>query len=146
VIWAFFDTKNIDMDSACGFDGEFLLAAGISRTYEYLQRTDHPEKQRLLDYIGETVDTSKYTQQDIDEWKGSKAIYHKVFSYPVSYELSFLQLTDEKDRLLIALRNKAKQSGEWTRDEILDFEFYADYLDDEELQIKARQLALKLKP
>lgn len=146
IIWAFFDAKNIDMDSACGFDGEYLVAAGITRTYEYLQSIDHAEKQRLLDYIGETVDTSKYTQQEIDDWKGFKAEYHKDFSYPVSDELSFLQLTDEKDLLLIALRDKAKQPGEWTRDEIADFEFYAEYLEAEELQIKGRQLAVANKP
>ena len=77
IIWAFFEAKHIDFDSGCGFDGEFLVAVGIEKTYAYLQTTTHPDSQAMLKYTKELVEESDYTDEHIEEWKAHKREYFR---------------------------------------------------------------------
>jgi hypothetical protein len=43
--------KNIDFDTACGFDIQFLTGAGLNQTIEYLESSTDPEAKPALEYI-----------------------------------------------------------------------------------------------
>jgi hypothetical protein len=43
--------KNIDFDTACGFDIQFLTGAGLNQTIEYLESSADPEARSALEYI-----------------------------------------------------------------------------------------------
>jgi hypothetical protein len=142
-IWIYHDTKNIDFDSSIGFDGEYLVAAGIEKTYAYLETTDHIHKKKLLEYIGETVDTCNYSQEEIDEWEASTKNYFRCYSYPIPDEQYFLYATDEKELFLVKLPEWINQPRSWTYAEISLFKTYAEYSGDKLLQVKAAELAVK---
>jgi hypothetical protein len=144
-IWIYHDTKNIDFDSGIGFDGEYLVAAGIEKTYAYLETTDHINKNKVLEYLGETVDNCKYTQEEVDEWVISTKNYFRCYSYPISDEQYFLYATDEKDLFLAKLPEWIDQHRNWTYQEINLFVNYAKYSGDPLLQAKAKAAELAFK-
>lgn len=143
IVWLFFDTKNIDFDSGIGFDGEFLVAAGIEKTYEYLETTDNIHKPDLLEYIGETVDTCNYSQEEIDDWTNSKKEYFNCYTYPITDELYFLYSTNEKDLFLAKLPEWVNQNRKWSYEELSHFRTYAKYSRDKLLEVKACELIVQ---
>lgn len=143
IVWLFFDTKNIDFDSGIGFDGEYLVAAGIEQTYKYLEATDNIHKLDLLNYIGETVDTCNYSQGEIDDWTNSKKEYFNCYTYPITDELYFLYSTNEKDLFLAELPEWINQNKKWSFEELSLFRTYAKYSGDKLLQVKASELTVE---
>lgn len=137
VVWLFLETKYIDFDSSIGFDGQYLLAAGIETTYRYLETVDHPDKQRLLKYIGPTAEACFYTQKEIEDWKAGKKDYFQDYQYPIENEIDFLYSTNEKQLFLEALPGWINAQGNWTRDNSLTFNMYAEYAGDILMQIEA---------
>lgn len=143
IVWLFFDTKNINFDSGIGFDGEYLVAAGIEKVYKYLEATDNIYKQKLLKYIGETADTCNYSQEEINDWANSKKEYFNCYTYPITDELYFLYSTNEKDLFLAKLPEWIKQNRKWTYEELSLFRAYAKYSGDKLLQVKASELTVE---
>jgi hypothetical protein len=143
IVWLFFETKNIDFDSGIGFDGEYLVAAGIEKTYKYLETTENIHKQNLLKYIGETVDTCNYSQEEIDAWTNSKKEYFNCYVYPISDALYFLYSTNEKDLFLEKLPEWINQNRKWSYEELSLFRTYAKYSGDKLLQVKASELTVE---
>jgi hypothetical protein len=142
-IWIYHATKNIDFDGSIGFDGEYLVAAGIEKTYAYLETTDHIHKKNLLEYIGETADTCNYSQEEIDEWEVSTKNYFRCYNYPIDDEQYFLYSTDEKELFLAKLPEWINQPRSWTYAEINSFKTYATYSGDKSLRVKAAELAVE---
>jgi hypothetical protein len=143
IVWLFFDTKNIDFDSGIGFDAEYLVAAGIEETYKYLETTDNIHKHDVLNYIGETVDTCNYSQEEINNWTKFKREYFNCYTYPISNELYFFYSTNEKDLFLAKLPEWIKQNREWNYQELGMFRTYAKYSGDKLLQVKASELTVE---
>jgi hypothetical protein len=143
IIWLFFDTKKIDFDSEIGFDGEYLVSAGIENTFKYLETADNIHKQDVLRYIGETVAACKYSQEEIDNWNKFKIEYFKCYSYPISDELYFLYSTNERDLFLTKFPEWINKNREWTYEELSLFRTYADYSGDKLLQIRAAELTVE---
>ena len=143
IIWLFHDTKNIDFDSGIGFGGEYLVSAGIDKTYKYLETVDNTHKQDLLNYIGETVDSCNYSQEEIDNWAKFKKEYFNIYSYPITDEIYFFYSTNEKILFLEKLPEWIKQDREWTYEELSLFRTYAKYSGDKVLEIKASELTVE---
>jgi hypothetical protein len=143
IVWLFFDTKNIDFDSGIGFDGEYLVAAGIEQTYKYLATANYIQKQELLKYIGESFDTCNYSQEEIDNWIKFKREYFKSYSYPISDELYFLYSTNEKELFKAKFPEWIERDRDWTYGELSLFKTYAKYSGDRLLQVKAAELAVE---
>ena len=143
IVWLFFDTKNIDFDSGIGFDGEYLVAAGLEKTYKYLETIDNTHKQDLLKYIGETVDACNYSQEEIDDWTNYKKEYFNCFAYPISDELDFFYSTNEKELFLEKLPEWINQNRKWSYEELSLFKTYAKYSGDKQLQVKASELTVE---
>ncbi len=143
IIWLFFEAKNIDFDSGIGFDGEYLVSAGIKETYQYLKTVDNPIKTELLKYIGETEEDCNYSQADIDDWKENKKSYFRSYKFPIQDELYFLYSTNERELFLSKLPEWIKQEKAWTYEELGLYRTYAKYSDDKALEIEAFKLTLK---
>jgi len=143
VVWQFLETKYIDFDSSIGFDGQFLLAAGIETTYQYLETVDHPDKERLLKYIGQNAQSCFYTQKEIDDWKANKIDYFQDYQYPIENEIDFFYLTNEKQLFLEALPGWINAQETWTRDNSLTYNMYAEYAGDVLMQIEATKRVIE---
>ncbi len=143
IVWLLFESKYIDFDSSIGFDGEYLVGAGIKETYEYLKTVENLDKQDLLNYIGETVEKCCYTQEEIENWKLYKKQYFGCYTYPLVDELYFLYATNEKDLFIKKLSEWVNQDREWTFENLSLFRLYAKYSGDKPLQIKASELSVE---
>jgi len=142
-VWLFFEAKNIDFDSGIGFDGEYLVSAGIKECYQYLETADNPKKTELLKYIGETEESCIYSQEDIDDWKEHKKSYFKCYKFPIQDELYFLYSTNERELFLKKLPEWIDQERAWTYNELSLYRTYANYADDKVLEIEAFKLTLE---
>lgn len=142
-VWLFLETKNIDFDSGIGFDGEYLVSAGIKETYQYLKSADNPNKTELLKYIGEREKSCIYSQVDIDEWKEDKKSYFRNYKLPIRDELYFLYSTNEREIFLKKLPEWINQERAWTYEELSLYRQYAKYANDKALEIEAFKLTLK---
>lgn len=45
------EAKNIDFDTACGFDVQFLVGAGVEATIQYLRERENSDAKAALDYM-----------------------------------------------------------------------------------------------
>ncbi len=142
-VWLFFETKNIDFDSGIGFDGEYLVSAGIKESYQYLKTADNQEKKELLQYIGEAEDSCIYSQEDIDDWKEHKKSYFRCYKFPIQDQLYFLYSTNERELFLKKLPEWIDQERAWTCDELSLYRTYAKYANDKVLEIESFKLTLK---
>lgn len=143
VIWQLFETKNIDFDSSIGFDGEHFLTAGVEKTYDYLESSDHPSKFDLLDYIGHTEYSCKYSQEQIDDWKKDRISYFVNYKFPIRDELDFLYTTNEKELFVPKFSQWIKQKKNWTNEELALYRAYARYLEDKASEIEALKLTIE---
>lgn len=143
IIWLFFETKNSDFDSSIGFDGEYLVSAGIEATYKYLKTTQHPQRQNLLEYIGETVEECKYSQKDIDNWKEFKKKYFQCYKYPIQDIVYFLYSTNEKQLFLEQLPNWISTQSNWTYDKLGLYRTYAKFAENKVMQIEATKVSIE---
>lgn len=143
IVWLFFDAKNIDFDSGIGFDGEYLVSAGVKETYQYLETADNPKKIELLKYIGETQESCIYSQEDIDNWKEHKKSYFRNYKLPIQDELYFLYSTNERELFLTKLPEWINQERAWTYEELGLYRTYAKYADDKVSEIEALKLTLE---
>jgi len=75
IIFPFFEAKMIDFDATIGFDGEYLLSAGIRKTFDYLETSSHPLKDKILKVIGPSYAECNYETGDIEEWEQNKRRY-----------------------------------------------------------------------
>ncbi|MBL7998005.1 MAG: hypothetical protein JNL32_05145 [Candidatus Kapabacteria bacterium] len=80
-IWIFWDTKNIDMDSSMGFDGEYLVSAGVKETYQYLNTIVHSSKDNILEYLGKTENDCYFTESHIERWREFKHEYFRIHKF-----------------------------------------------------------------
>jgi len=142
-VWLFLEAKNIDFDSGIGFDGEYLVSAGIKETYQYIETAYNPKKTELLKYIGEAEESCIYSQIDIDDWKEEKTFYFKSYKLPIQDELYFLYSTNERELFLKKLPEWINQERAWTYEELSLYRTYAKYANDKFLEIEAFKLTLK---
>ncbi|WP_159732450.1 hypothetical protein [Sphingobacterium sp. 18053] len=142
-VWLFLDAKNIDFDSGIGFDGEYLVSAGVKETYQYLKTADNPNKTELLKYIGEAEENCIYSQVEIDDWKEMKMSYFRCYKSPIQDELYFLYSTNERELFLTKLPEWINQERAWTYEELGLYRTYAKYADDKVSEIEAYKLTIK---
>lgn len=100
IVWLFWDAKHIDMDCGVGFDGEHLVAAGIPETIAYVQQSNHPLKDRILNYINHKQGEYPFTAKRLENWHRATIKYHLLFRYPENNHDAFLLLKRAVIRLL----------------------------------------------
>lgn len=88
-IWKFLDAKNTDFDSSIGLDIEYLLSPGIEKVMEFLNSSNHPDKEAAIDLITENLKYEDYTPEEIEEWKVWKHEYFSVFEFPIKDQIEF---------------------------------------------------------
>ncbi|MEV6239515.1 hypothetical protein [Lentzea sp. NPDC051838] len=67
-VWRQFAIKRANFDTFCGYDSEYVFAAGVHATLELVRGGDHPLRGELLEYFGET----DLDDDDVEEWARRK--------------------------------------------------------------------------
>jgi hypothetical protein len=67
-VWRQFAIKRANFDTWCGYDREYVFAAGVHLTLDLVRASDHPERDELLEYFGET----DLEDDDLEEWAQRK--------------------------------------------------------------------------
>jgi hypothetical protein len=143
IILDFFETKNIDMDSGIGFDGEYLVSTGIESTYNFLVNSNYSNKGKILKYIGESTEDCIYTNQDIQIWKDSTEQYFACFKYPIQDLTYFLYSTRQKELFLKQFPIWINEQQNWTYDKLGLYRTYAKYSENKLIQLQAIKLTIE---
>lgn len=117
-IWKFIDVKTIDFDASF-FDTEHLLSFGVDKVFEYLENTEHPNKELVKGTIGENNTDSWFLQEEIDDWKKHKHEYYRVFEFPIKDEIDFLYQAKEYEYLKNLIPKWILQKENWTEEQNL---------------------------
>lgn len=67
--------KHVNFDTACGFDVQFLVGAGVDQTLVYLSGSDDPNAKDAHDYILECRDAGDF--DDLASWNEYRSAYFK---------------------------------------------------------------------
>jgi len=65
--------KNVNLDTACGFDIQFLVGAGVDETIRYLREKTDTESQAALGYIMECKASGGF--DGLQEWASQRSEY-----------------------------------------------------------------------
>lgn len=71
-VWRQWDLKSANFDTYCSYDVEALVAGGVAETLAYVQASDHPEREAVLERLapeGEPV----VTGEDVTKYFARKA-------------------------------------------------------------------------
>ncbi|MEU8664369.1 hypothetical protein [Actinoplanes philippinensis] len=61
-VWLQWRIKRASQDTWCGYDSEYLFAAGVERTVALVRAGDHPDRDEILRLAPES-------EQDLDDWR-----------------------------------------------------------------------------
>ncbi|MPZ84223.1 MAG: hypothetical protein GEV28_29010 [Actinophytocola sp.] len=61
-VWLHWALKRANFDTWCGYDEQYLVAAGVDVTLELVRAGDHPERDALLERLGEL------DEPDLEKW------------------------------------------------------------------------------
>jgi tetratricopeptide (TPR) repeat protein len=67
-VWRQYAIKRANFDTWCGYDREYVFVAGVRATLDVVRASDHPERDELLEYFGET----DLDDDDLREWAERK--------------------------------------------------------------------------
>ncbi|WP_309110564.1 hypothetical protein [Saccharothrix sp.] len=61
-VWLHWDLKRANFDTWCGYDVEYLVAAGVAETLAFVRASDHPERDAVLERLADVgeVDLAKW--------------------------------------------------------------------------------------
>ncbi|MEU0885316.1 hypothetical protein ABZ345_42560 [Lentzea sp. NPDC005914] len=67
-VWRQYAIKRANFDTWCGYDREYVFAAGVRATLDVVRASDHPERDEMLQFFGET----DLDDDDLEQWAESK--------------------------------------------------------------------------
>jgi hypothetical protein len=73
-VWLFIEAKNANFDTHCGFDWEHILSAGVSNTFDYVEKNENERKEDFYDFFPNREDC-ELTEPDINKWHLHKSNY-----------------------------------------------------------------------
>jgi hypothetical protein len=68
-VWRQYALKRANFDTWCGYDREHVFAAGVRVTLDHVRASEHPERDELLQFFGET----DLDDEDVREWAERRA-------------------------------------------------------------------------
>jgi len=71
-VWLLARAKRANFDTACGFDLFHVFAAGIEKTIAYVQSSDHPARQEVLDVLLDEQGAAQCSDEDLQRWRDSR--------------------------------------------------------------------------
>lgn len=72
-IIALWRAKNLNFDTACGFDVQFLVGGGVEETLDYLDRADQPDGKQAASYLTKCAEVGDF--DNLDLWRESRIAY-----------------------------------------------------------------------
>lgn len=140
-IWLFLEAKSANFDTLCGFDYEFILSAGIEKTFHYLINFSKKEKERLSKFIGSTIKESSLSEKELEQWNK-----RQINNYPDI--LSFKNIEEEIDLAIdleevIIINNKIEEwkklQTSWNENNLRLLTYYENLLNNNNGEIWAQE-------
>ena len=66
--------KNINMDTGCGFDAQFMVGAGIEKTCSFLQQSSDPDAKSAFEYLQHNWQIGTFS--DLTQWHTNRVAYY----------------------------------------------------------------------
>lgn len=67
-VWMFVRAKRANFDTECGFDRRHVLAAGVAKTLDYLQSSDHPDREAAIALLLDEHGNPLFDEHDLNSW------------------------------------------------------------------------------
>ncbi|MBW6439571.1 hypothetical protein KZ829_38180 [Actinoplanes hulinensis] len=67
-VWLQWEIKGVDYDTWCGYDVEFLFAAGIQETIDFVRASAHPERDAVLGHLLDEEGQPIVSEQELADW------------------------------------------------------------------------------
>lgn len=136
-VFLFFEAKEANFDTHCGYHIEYVFSAGIRETIDYVKASDSSQKYLILDRVeGEVVDGY------LDETKVQQWFEENSWAYPTALEKESRQTMIDRAIIFGDVESGRKLINEWYRE--LDSDLYnlsqdAKKLGEYEIAIKAQK-------
>lgn len=131
IVIDFCKTKNIDMDSGSGFDSLYFLAAGMEKTYQFLESVDTRYKEDIFFDVGDSIENCYFDQEELDEWKVYKTKYFEKYQFPIQDLMWFLYQTNQKVLFSEQFKIWINSQTVWNEDNSQEYLTFARYLNDQ---------------
>lgn len=79
-LWRFAAAKVANFDTYCGYDAQFLCAAGRDAALAEFANSDHELKETIRDFLFDELCNSRFSSQEIEDWR--TGLIHEFPSRP----------------------------------------------------------------
>lgn len=142
----YLEAKKANFDTHCGFDYQFLLAAGIAETYQFFQKEQPELAEVFWDYVGDSVDNCSISEAELSEWKG-----YLVEEYPdtliledIIDEIDLAIDLDEMEILQDKIDLWKGSKSSWSESDLNQLNYYQGLIEDLAGQIVTQGKLLQL--
>jgi hypothetical protein len=146
-VWLFVQAKLANFDTYCGFDGEFIVSAGILPTYAYVERSSHELKSRFWEKMGATPQACYIEEEDLQSWweTVNQSFPRSLDQFSLEDEINLAIDLRETEVLKEKLIQWKQQQTEWTEDSLSKLACYEKSTGHVEGEIHARERIAALK-
>jgi hypothetical protein len=107
-VWRHWQIKRANFDTWCGYDLQYLVAAGVRATVDFVRASDHEDREAVLERLLDAEGEPHVSEEELDEWRQHA---RKRFSSD----------PDDEDRLTWVERAKLAGEPELARRELTDW-------------------------
>lgn len=105
-VWLHWRIKRANFDTWCGYDSQYLFAAGVQATVEFVRASDHEDRDAVLERLLTAEGEPFVSEEELDEWRQS---------------CRFSTDPDDEDPLTWVERAKLAGEAEQARRELTDW-------------------------
>jgi len=135
----FLRVKQANFDTHCGFDLQYLLSAGIERTYDYINSLKNEDEDKLsfFELAGETKEECYFSEAEIEKWKAClDKLYPEEYKFEhIKEEIQLAIELEEYDILKEKVNQWSQSISTWTINQLHDASYYFKLLKDSHQQI-----------
>ncbi|MBB4678696.1 hypothetical protein [Crossiella cryophila] len=67
-VWLQWDLKSANFDTQCGYDGLYLVAAGVTATIEFVRASEHADRDAVLAYLHNADGVPEWSEPELAAW------------------------------------------------------------------------------
>ncbi|WP_337085138.1 hypothetical protein [Elizabethkingia anophelis] len=144
-IGLFLRAKKANFDTHCGFDYEFLVSAGISDTFEYLEKEKPDYLEDVYNYIGKNIENCSISDDEFQQWKKNLDKYYpnKLQLNNIEDEIELAMDLNETEILKQKIDEWEQSVQSWTKEKLQTLSYYKRWIDDIKGQIWATEHLLE---
>lgn len=145
----FIQAKEANFDTFCGFDREYLLAAGDENAFDFAQTADAEVAERFYHLIAETIEEARegYSPAHMKEWWAHRQEYFEDTFAPQSLteEIDMAIELEEREIMLAKIAEWENTVENWDESALGELKYYKQVSGDLEGQIRASEALLEYK-